>query len=268
MFVTALMPDRLYRDGERQVWIAPGEIYRQARQVKSLDLDDNLIEFNFALTDSLNATLGAEGRVVAFKPPPGQTTSCSIENFSILLDEDQSGLAIDSDDKYSGAIHLSPWSRDNWLRRLFIEGFSGAIEVDNSATRVTIQDVVMYRGQQTDSSAGYPADISIAGSQVLVHRCATMGVPGSDSFTVVTQSLVPGPNAVVQHRTEQPEHGVEPHARWATGLLVDNSFLGGVSYRNRYALSCFTRRFLTFAAEQQQARAKAGPSAIPWSTTP
>lgn len=70
-----------------------------------------------------------------------------------------------------------------------------------------------------DKSKGWPADISISGSQVLVLRCATKGPKRTDSIAVAVQARAPGPIAVVGHTTEFGF--LQCHARWATGVLFD-----------------------------------------------
>lgn len=63
------------------------------------------------------------------------------------------------------------------------------------------RDVVMRRDKETNTTAGLPADILIDGSQVLVHRCTTTGVPNSRTFTAATGALVSGPNVMLLHRS-------------------------------------------------------------------
>lgn len=61
----------------------------------------------------------------------------------------------------------------------------------------------------------------------------TKSIEGGKSFPVVTQTLTPGPNAVVSHFGQLPESQIQPHARWAHGFLVDNSTATTTTLINR-----------------------------------
>lgn len=223
--------DNLVRDGKQQTWIEPGTIYSQRRQIAAIN--NQTIQLNYGLTDPLNQTTDGLSTILRYDLPFNFTRSCSLESMTIQLVDDQSGNPINDDDNFSQALIFQPWGSDNWARQLSISGFISAVHVARDATRVTLQDVNFWRSQPTDKSAGYPADILIEGSQVLLHRCSTAGVNNSDSFAVATGSLVAGPISVVNHATSDVRHMIEPHARWATGVLIDNSLIGTLNLINR-----------------------------------
>src|SRR5262249_8917532 len=70
-----------------------------------------------------------------------------------------------------------------------------------------------------------PADFAADGSQLLFNRCSATG---NNVFFVVTGARVSGPN-VLLNCTFEGDQGVQPHQRWATGLLVDNCRVRGGS---------------------------------------
>jgi hypothetical protein len=76
-----------------------------------------------------------------------------------------------------------------------------------------------------------PADIAVGGTQVLVHRCTSTG---DNLFQFATQGGVAGP-VVVLHCTFGGNGRVQPHQRWATGILVDNCTNpdGGIDFMDR-----------------------------------
>ena len=69
-----------------------------------------------------------------------------------------------------------------------------------------------------EKGAGYPADISIRGSQVLVDRCTSHGLGG---FYVATLNQSATLN-VVLNCTFEGKGSIQPHMHWSTGLLVDS----------------------------------------------
>lgn len=229
-WIAALEMDGLERDGSEQTWIEPGTLYTQRREIASIS--GQSITLNYPLTDPINESLNASATIVSYDLPSNYTRGCSLESMSIVLFEDQSGNPI-SGDNFGHALVFNSWSRDNWARQLSILGFVAGVHIQEDASRVTLQDVSMYRTQITDNSSGYPADFLIDGTQVLLHRCSTAGVPGSQTFTVATGAMVAGPVVVLEHATSNDRHMVEPHARWATGILIDNSLIGSLSLINR-----------------------------------
>jgi hypothetical protein len=157
-WVKAVQMNRLFRDGERQVWIPTGTLYRQLRQIRELDTKDHIVTFNMPLTDSLNNTLGAQGRIVAYTPPEGRTARCGIENLSILSEKDYSGQPIDFSDDPAEMVIFNPFSQDNWMRQIFAQGFNQFVAVQAGAQRITLQDLLMSRPSPTDVTAGSPAE--------------------------------------------------------------------------------------------------------------
>lgn len=222
--------DDLFRHGRPQTWLEVGSLYVQRREIKAINQTSNTLVINFPLTDSLNATLKDNGKIVAFKPPSGQTSRCSVENFSLILSKDQSGLPINAD-AAGHPVEFQPWTYDSWVSKIMVTGFLQAVHVAASAYRLTINEVLMQRMSPTNNTAGYPGDILVDGSQVLVYRSATIGVEGSRSFTVATGATVAGPvvcspissadsvnptqilQAIVGHRTQQPDHQIEVSPR-------------------------------------------------------
>jgi hypothetical protein len=105
--------------------------------------------------------------------------------------------------------------------------------VDYNSSRITIDSVTMNRDGTTDNGAGYALDIGIAGTQVLTTNCQTLGAKDARSYSVATQALTPGPNAVLNYYAEQPVETIEPHQRWGHGFLVENSTTASVGFKNR-----------------------------------
>jgi hypothetical protein len=80
--------------------------------------------------------------------------------------------------------------------------------------------------------ASKPADFSIQGSQILIDRCKASG---GNTYFVWTGSLVSGPNVVLNSSFSGYGSRLQPHQRWATGLLFDNCRVpdGGIDFMNR-----------------------------------
>ncbi|EAT76462.2 hypothetical protein SNOG_16090 [Parastagonospora nodorum SN15] len=156
-----------------------------------------------------------------------------VENLSIRLSPSCSGTRLGAGkcDRYG--VVISSWTTDSWLRNLDLTGFNGFINTQKSSSRLTITNVVMNRDGLTDNGAGYALDISIEGTQVLVHNCKTAGGEGTKSYGIATKTLTAGPNACIGYEAQQPVVSMEPHQRWAHGFLLEGSTNAAVVLRDR-----------------------------------
>ncbi|KAL2291681.1 hypothetical protein FJTKL_11896 [Diaporthe vaccinii] len=160
--------------------------------------------------------------VSVYTPPP-TSAEFGLEDFSVTLWPTCSGVALSNSTCTAPAISISSWMVDSYIRRVNLTGFNNFIAVQNNASRITMSSVGMYRDKYTDNSPGYPADISIAGSQVLVQDSGQYGLASAAAFAVITQGRAPGPNAVVRHVARGARQSLHPHQRWAHGFLADHT---------------------------------------------
>lgn len=155
------------------------------------------------LTDSIDADFGA-GIVVVYTAP-SQVTQAGLENLAIVLDHSCSGAAL-LDPACGGfqAFEVQSFATDTWARKLLLKGFNNFVTVQPNSLRTTILEVTFLRDEKTNITNGSPADLMIRGTQVLVLGCSTRGEADASSFTVATNSLTAGPNAVINHEVDHP----------------------------------------------------------------
>ena len=141
--------------------------------------------------------------------PPVASTEMGIESLSITLNPSCSGAAIGNNTprcKSGSALSILSWTTNSFARDVSVTGFNDAIKIAQNASMVTLERVIITRNGKTDNSAGYAADITISGTQVLVLDSETrVSDPevGMKAFPVVTQGLTPGPNCVVRYTAAQ-----------------------------------------------------------------
>ena len=224
-WVASMGMNKLVRDGEKQTWIAPGTALDQPRTIVEIDPDLKKLRFDYPLTDKFDTATSAGGSIIAFTLPKGIASGNSVEFLDVRLAKDQSGLAIQDETAFGNVVSFSPWSQDNWARSIDSSGFLRFFKVAPKARRVTMRDLTMRRLSKTNTENGVPADILVEGTQVLVHRCTTVGVPKSATFSVATGPRQPGPVSVLEHTTTQPDHQIQPHQRWMTVRIVFPSLI-------------------------------------------
>lgn len=162
-----------------------------------------------------------EPKILAYKAPV-LNSEIGIEQLSIYLTSSCSGSPVGNSACNGAAVSFAPWTVDSWARNLVLSGFNQFVDVQYDASRITVQDVAMFRDADTTGVA-IPSDIWIKGSQILVQDCGQYGLKTAKTFSVMTGSLTPGPNAVLRHVTHSGLQSVYPHQRWAHGLLVEDS---------------------------------------------
>ncbi len=214
--------DKLVREGKAQEWVA--KAITTERIIK--ELSGNKITVDIPLSDSLDARyLQPSGAIVSKASITGGISQVGVESLGIV----SRPQAIEITEDHNSGIALDGVT-DAWVRDVNIDNAIGSIEIEASVRRVTIENVEMNHLRPTKGSAK-PLDIRIEGSQIFVNRCRGKG---DDIFYVATASRATGPNVVMNCVFHGNGH-IQPHMRWATGLLVDNCQVpkGSIDFTNR-----------------------------------
>jgi hypothetical protein len=99
-----------------------------------------------------------------------------------------------------------------------------------------LQDVLASHTPVDYFTAAAPSDFNNDGSQILMNGGGSKG--GNKIFYYSTSGGVVGPNVILGFAGAGMHSHVQPHQRWATGLLTDSSHLddGNIDYINRTTL--------------------------------
>ncbi len=214
--------DRMERDGKDETWV--GSHLATVRTVTSRK--GNVLTLDVPLTDSYDrAYLPPEGAEVAKVTISGTIEQDAVESLHI----DAPPREVAFTDPLFRAINLSGL-RDGWIRDLLVDDTTEGIDAAADTSRITIVNVVIRHTTSITSSAK-PADFVARGTQLLILRC---GATGNDRFYMITGPRNQGPNVVLDSEFHGDGH-IQPHQRWATGFLVDNTRVpgGGIDMMNR-----------------------------------
>jgi len=214
--------DVLVRDGKKQTWIT-GEITCERVIVKK---EKNKITVDVPLTDSYDSKyLNPPGVSVVKITRTGELSQIGIENLRIVSPE-QSVTITEGSNK---AFTMSGIS-DSWARN--IEVFNTVNSVSVTGRRITVDNLSITHKLPT-LGAAKPADLNGSGQQLFFNRCK---ITGDNLFFFGTGAKVTGP-VVLLNCIFIGNGWIQPHQRWATGLLVDNCEVpgGGIDFMNRGA---------------------------------
>lgn len=212
--------DNLVRDGKKQTWIS-GEITTD-RVIRTIT--QRTITVDVPLTDNYDATyLNPPGIQVVKITSTGEIRQCGIENFRIEC-PDQSGTI---NEGHHRAFTMSDMA-DGWARN--IEVFNTVNSVSITGKRITVDNISITHNLPTKGAAK-PADLNGSGQQVLFNRCT---ITGDNVFYLATGAKVTGP-VVLLNCVFRGTGWIQPHQRWATGLLIDGCEVpgGGIDFMNR-----------------------------------
>ena len=215
--------DTLKRDGKPQTFIGTNRTGVTERTITAID--GKRITIDISLSDSYDAkVLDPPGTTVTkVRPSPSRVTQVGVENLRIACSPIESSYG---QHPYSG---IRVGGDDCWVRDVFCD------ETMNTTTlagkRITVQRVLVNK-THPNLGASKPADFSIEGSQILIDRCESTA---GNTYWVWTGSLVTGPNVVLNSVFRGHGSRIQPHQRWATGMLVDNCVApdGGIDFPNR-----------------------------------
>ena len=217
--------DTLVRRDAQQTWIKADSPTSVERMIRAID--GQRLTLDVPLTDAIDAKyLDGHPAEVVKTTQPTRLAKCGIESLQINAAPHKGTLV---DGKNIAAAFDN--CEDCWLRDVVMHEVLNNIQVNGQSRRITITGAHAFHGSTVEKGAGYPADIGIRGSQILVDRCSSHGLGG---FYVATLNATATLN-VVLNCTFEGNGSIMPHMRWSTGLLIDSCRLpeGRIDLINR-----------------------------------
>ncbi|MDB5232468.1 MAG: hypothetical protein JWN76_3273 [Chitinophagaceae bacterium] len=215
--------DKLTRDGKKQTWIT-GEINTE-RVITNIS--QNKITVDFPLTDSYDSQyLNPPGVTVQKIETSGMITQVGVENFRIV----SPAQSVTINEGHHRALTMGGIT-DGWVRNIDVFNTVNSMSFDGK--RITVDHVNILHTVPTIGAAK-PADLNGSGPQILFNKCS---ITGDNVFFLATGAKVSGP-VVLLNCVFKGNGWIQPHQRWATGILIDNCEVpdGGIDFMNRGAM--------------------------------
>lgn len=215
--------DQLTRDGKKQTWIT-GEITAE-RVITAIN--GNKVTVDVPFNDNYDTKyLGAGSVSVSKIKTTGMLSQIGFESMRITS-PDQTGTI---DEKHHSGVNLSGMT-DGWVKDIDIYNTVNSFGITGS--RITVLRVNIIHNLAT-TGAAKPADFNGSGAQLLYDHCT---ITGNNVFFFATGAKVNGP-IVMLNCIFKGNGWIQPHQRWATGLLIDNCQVpdGGIDFMNRGAM--------------------------------
>jgi hypothetical protein len=228
MGMADLVRKRKGKPDSPQTWMKEGTEITIHRRIRSID--GNRLTLDVPLTDAIDAQFLDKKPAVVIKTPAVQRLSqCGIESLQIVSPPHEGTL---KGGKYI-SVALKGDTEDCWVKDIVMRETLNNVQVWGGCRRITITEAHSYHDSTVEKGAGYPADISLRGSQILVDRCSSHGLGG---FYVATLNQAAMLN-VVLNCTFEGEGSIQPHMHWSTGLLIDSCTIpdGRIDLINRHS---------------------------------
>lgn len=223
-----LVRKRKGKPDSSQTWMKEGTEITIHRSIRSIE--GNRLTLDVPLTDTIDAQfLDKEPAVVIRTPAVKRLSQCGIESLQIVSPPHKGTLTAGK----NISVALKGDTEDCWVKDIVMRETLNNVQVWGGCRRITITGAHSYHNSTVEKGAGYPADISIRGSQVLVDRCSSHGLGG---FYVATLNQAAMLN-VVLNCTFEGEGSIQPHMHWSTGLLIDSCTIpdGRIDLINRHS---------------------------------
>jgi hypothetical protein len=214
--------DNLVRNGKLQNWIQANSPVNFQRTIAAIE--GNRITLDVPLTDSIDSQF-LKGEIVKIQAPK-RLSQCGFESLRINSLPPKGTLTA----KNNTAMTTDN-SEDCWFKDILTSDTLGVAVVFGNARRITFLSINALHTATVEKGAGYPADFTFRGSQVLIDRCSSKG---DGAFFVDTAHASAVLN-VALNCVFEGKGAIQPHQRWSTGLLTDSCKLpdGKIEYIDR-----------------------------------
>lgn len=211
--------DQMYRDGKKQTWIN-GEITIERVIGK---VEKNKISVYVPLNDSYDSKFTGTGVMVQKVSTSGELSQIGIENLRIVAP----AQSVTINEDHHRAFTMSGCV-DSWAKNIEIINTVNSISV--TGKRITVDQINIVHELPTVGAAK-PADLNGSGQQLFFNKCT---IKGDNLFFFGTGAKVGGP-VVLLNCIFRGNGWIQPHQRWASGLLIDNCLVpeGGIDFMNR-----------------------------------
>jgi hypothetical protein len=228
-WIHSLGMDTLVRNNSPQTWIHTDQITTYERTIRSVD--GNKITLDVPLPDAIDAQLLAPDTAMVYKDSaPARLSQCGIESLQINSSPPTGMLTT----KNNNSISLDN-CEDCWVKDITMKDTLGNILALDHSRRITLENANAFHTATVAKGAGYPADYTLRGTQILLDRSSSTGHGSFYVTTANTQSYL----NVVLNCNFYGDHGdggaIQPHARWSTAMLVDGCNVpdGKIEFINR-----------------------------------
>ncbi len=193
-------------------------------------ISGNQITLDAPMSDSIDTTY-TPGATLAPYTFTGRISQVGMENFSIIA---PATLIPVGDPTYQ--VVMTSAVINAWVRNIAAQDTLESVDINTESKQVTVNNVAITHTITQTGSDEFEDFYIASATQILMD---TVSDSDDNMYFFATSSETQGPN-VLRNATFIGDLTIEPHQRWATGLLVESTTItkglstqGGVNFRNR-----------------------------------
>lgn len=180
-------------------------------------ISGNQITLDAPMSDSIDSTYcGVDGATLQAYTFPGRISQVGVENLRAIAPVPPTNL-VPPTASYQLVVTYSVLNA--WVRNLSAQDTLESIDIDGYSKQVTVSDVAITHTVTQTDDAKFEEFYITSATQVLMD---TVSDTADNMIFFSTSSTTQGPN-VLRNSTFVGNGIVEPHQRWATGLLVEDT---------------------------------------------
>jgi hypothetical protein len=185
-------------------------------------VEGNQITLDAPMSDSIDSTYcGVDGGTVQAYSFDGRIAHVGVEDLRAIAPAPPNNL-VPPTPSYQMVVTYSVLNA--WVRNLTAQDTLQSVDIESYSKQVTVSNVSITHTVTQKANAKFMEFYIAGGTQVLMD---TISDVADNMFFFSTSSETQGPN-VMRNGDFQGNLGVEPHQRWATGLLVENTTISAV----------------------------------------
>jgi len=208
-------------------WLSPGSTLNEDRTIQSVS--GNTITLDVPVSDSIDSIVLGQSASVLQYSYTGRISNVGLEYVRVIAPAINNGGLGDVVNDPSYQLVTMQAVIDSWVHDVIAQDTLESIEIGTqtnpNAKRITVSDVDISHTVTQSGTGALFEELSVWGTQVLFD---TIKSTADNQFFFSTESATQGPN-VLRNSTFNGNISIEPHQRWATGLLVENTTITGDS---------------------------------------
>ena len=186
-------------------------------------IDGNQITLDAPMSDSIDSTYcGVDGATLQAYTFSGRISQVGVEDLRAIAPVPPNNL-VPPTPTYQLVVTYSVLNA--WARNLTAQDTLQSVDIEDYSKQVTVSNVAISHTVTQTDDAKFEEFYIMRATQVLMD---TVSDVADDTIFFSTSSATQGPN-VLRNGAFEGSAYVEPHQRWATGLLVENTTVAAIS---------------------------------------
>jgi hypothetical protein len=186
-------------------------------------INGNQITLDAPMSDSIDSTYcGVDGATLQAYTFTGRISQVGVESLRAIAPVPATNL-VPPTSTYQLVATYSVLNA--WARNLTAQDTLQSVDIDSYSKQVTVSNVAITHTVTQTDSAQFEEFYVAGATEVMMDTVSDIA---DNTYFFSTSSTTQGPN-VLRNASFQGDKSIEPHQRWATGLLIEDTTVTAIS---------------------------------------